>query len=178
MSTTDTQLRIVLPIADSVILPSVDAIIPLSDMNDTLIERLGDGVTQALALPLKEGANGHKADPDDFHRIGLTFDVLSINDSTKGKYLHAKLMDRVTVEDIYQNGDIFYATYTLNPEEEDLDEKSSEEMVQYYKDILKEISTNFQNGEQYMHMLDGYKDLNSLIVYLSQFMRISPDEKY
>lgn len=178
MSTADTQLRIVLPIADSVILPGVDAIIPLSEMNDTLIERLNDGVTQAVALPLKEGADGQQADPDDFHRIGVTFDVLSIQDSSKGKYLHAKLQDRVAIEDIYQNGDIFYATCSPSPCEEDLDEKSSAEMIQYYKDILKEISSNFQNGEQYLKMLDGYKDLNSLIVYLSQFMRISPDEKY
>ena len=92
--------------------------------------------------------------------------------------LSVKLRDRVDIKELQAENGILYAQYERSPDHEDLNEKSREEMLVYIKNITNEISTKFSGGEQYQKVVNDFNDLNSIMVYLSQFLQIPNEERY
>ena len=68
--------------------------------------------------------------------------------------------------------------YHIDPESDDLDDKSKEEMLSYFRRTVSEICENLQNGDDYRKVVDGIQDINTMITYLSQFMPLSAEERY
>ena len=68
--------------------------------------------------------------------------------------------------------------YHIDPESDDLDDKSKEEMLSYFRRTVSEICENLQNGDDYRKVVGGIQDINTMITYLSQFMPLSAEERY
>ena len=51
-------------------------------------------------------------------------------------------------------------------------------MLHYMKKAVDEIAQNFQGGEHFSKEIGVHDDLNCLMVYLSQFMTLSREERY
>lgn len=167
---------IVVPVFNTVLLPGVTTVIHLGDHDDLLLKNL-ESEESAIALPLKQ-SGGQDLEIDDFYSLGVSFLTKQVESGEKGDFLEVKILDRVSVENLYKNKDRFSADYHVDPEADDLDEKSREEMLSYFRQTVSEICKNLQNGDDYSKVVDGIKDINTMITYLSQFMPLSAEERY
>lgn len=169
---------IVIPISNTVLLPGATAKINFSDLNGTQYNYLEDEELTNVALPMKRNFRQNSVSKDDFYKIGITFQIDSIQESEKGVQLTIKALDRVEVSELHIGSDHILGYFEESLELDDMDERSRADMLGYIKQITREISAKFPDGERYVSVVDGFHDLNSLIVYLAQFMPISNEEKY
>ena len=168
----------VLPVADALLLPGVEAVMPLQKGSGPLAERMEGTKEPIIALPLRQNYRQEEVRQEDFHSMGLLFQVQELQKTEKGTFLHAKFLERVAVSEMSFREGIFCARWEEAPETEDLDDRSREEILDYYKEIVRRISEKFQNGEQYVKVLDGFSDINTMIVYLSRYLHMSGERKY
>lgn len=172
------QLGIVFPVSYKVLLPNVVTSIHMELLDDGLAEYLENEEAVKIALPLKQNFGKTRKAEEDFYRTGVTFEVISLERGEKGVRLSVKLLDRVEIKELHEEDDIMLASYEISPDHKDLDEKNKMEMVGYIKKVSGEISSRFTGGEQYQKIVEGFDDLNSLIVYLSQFLQIPAIGRY
>ena len=172
------QTGIVFPVSYKVLLPDVVTSIHMELLDEALIEYLESDEAVKIALPLKQNFGRTEKTEEDFYRTGVAFEVITLEKTEKGVQVSVKLTDRVEVKDFHKEDDILLADYDLSPDFDDLDEKNREEMLGYIKKISGEISSKFTGGEQYQKVVEGFHDLNSLIVYLSQFVQLPVNERY
>lgn len=169
---------IVIPVSNTVLLPGVVSVLRVTKLNEEQLRYLGDDNVANIALPLKQNFSQKKLQEEDFYRIGVSFQVNDIEKTEKGFQLTIKILDRIEIKALSIENEFIHAEYDVFSDDVDMDEKSQEEMLSYIKKVTHEISEKFSGGEHYSRIIDEFKDLNSLIVYLSQFMPISNEEKY
>ncbi len=172
------KMGIVIPVSNTVLLPGVVTMINLTAPDSLLMRYLEDGNTESIALPLKQNFDQKGLQADDFYKIGVSFLVSGIEKTEKGVSLTVKITDRVEIKELRFENNVIRAEYGSSPDNIDLNGKSQEEILGYLKKIVREISENFQSGERYSRIVDEFKDINTLIAYLSQFMPLSNEEKY
>jgi len=169
---------LVIPISDKVLLPGVISIIRVSKLSKEELENLQNEDIENIALPLKQNFSQKLLKEQDFYKIGVTFKVNQVEKTEKGYQLNIKVLDRVEIKTISIENSIIHATFDSSPDNVDINEMSQAEMLGYVKKVTNEMSEKFQGSQQYMKVIDEFKDLNSLIVYLCQFVPISNAEKY
>ncbi|WML37861.1 endopeptidase La [Clostridium sp. OS1-26] len=168
----------VIPISDIVLLPGVISILKVSRLGEEQLRNLLKEDGENIALSLKQNFNKKELKEEDFYKVGVSFKVDEVEKTEKGYQLKVKVLDRVEIKSLSIQNNFIHAEYDISPDNIDLNEKSQEEMQGYLKKVTYEISEKFQGSEQYMKVIDEIKDLNSLMVHLSQFMPISNSEKY
>lgn len=171
------QSTIVLPVSTTLLLPGTDVSISLDEAQRRQIEQSQKQVF--LALMVKEKSSGKKdLQLSDFYQKGAAFTSTSIVSNEQGMAVMAHIVSRVSVAEVHQSGDIFYAEYEEVPEQEDLDEAMEEEILGYIKKAVHEVVDGFPWGEQFSKNVDAYRDINVLMVYLAQFIPLSAEERY
>ncbi len=174
----------IIPISDTVLLPGVTSILRLSRLTEEELEKIVESEHTNIALPLKQNFGNRQLKEEDFYKVGVSFTVEEVEKTEKGYQVKIKVLDRIKVTAIYFENSSVYAEYDISPDEIDLNEKSQEEMLSYIKNFTREFSEKYTRAEQYggadqyVKVLDELKDLNSLIVYIAQFMPLSNGEKY
>ncbi len=169
---------VVFPVSNSVLLPGVVTKVQIKTPDELQLRYLNNEDITKIVLPLKQNFGQKGLKEEDFYRTGLTFQVNELEKTERGLLLTVKIEDRVEIKELHFLNGLIHGEYELSPEITDLDDKSKEEMLDYLKKVIREISAKFQGGEQYSRIVDEFKDLNTLMVYLSQYMSISNDEKY
>ncbi len=172
------HLGIVFPLSNKVLLPDVLTTVRLDSLGEAQMKYLEDEEAVKIALPQKQNFGKTPILEEDLYRTGVIFEVTGLDQSEKGILLSVKFKDRVNIKELQIEHGIIYAQYELSPDHEDLNEKSREEMLGYIKNITREISAKFSGGEQYQKIVNEFTDLNSIIVYLSQFLQIPGEERY
>ncbi|HYE67200.1 MAG TPA: endopeptidase La [Anaerovoracaceae bacterium] len=169
----------VIPISNTVLLPGVKSLLRVNKLSEEQLRYLEKDSNTNIALPLKQNFSQKILKEEDFYRIGVSFRVDEVEKLEKGYQLTIKAFDRVETKTLtIIANDFILAEFDSCPDDIDMNEKSQEDMLGYVKKVTHEISEKFSGGEQYSRIIDEIKDLNSLIVYLSQFMPISNEEKY
>lgn len=178
------KIGMVIPISDTVLLPGVISIIRLPKLSEEELENIGREDVINIALTLKQNFNQRLLTEGDFYRVGVSFRVDEVEKTEKGYQLKVKVLERVEIKALSIENDFIHAEYDVCPDDIDLNEKSQEEMLGYVKKFTREFgekytkSEQYRGAEQFMRVFDELKDLNSLIVYISQFMPLSNGEKY
>ncbi|MBV7272122.1 endopeptidase La [Clostridium sp. PL3] len=168
----------VIPISDIVLLPGVTSILKVSRLGEEQIRNLLKEDGENIALSLKQNFNKKELKEEDFYKVGVSFKVNEVEKTEKGYQLKVKVLDRVEIKSLSIQNNFIHAEYDIFPDNIDLYEKNQEEMLGYLKKVTYEISEKFQGSERYMKVIEEIRDLNSLMVHLSQFMPISNAEKY
>jgi len=169
----------VIPVPCTILLPGVATQLVLADNGQSYLKQLEARNALMIALPLKrDDEDGRELSPADFYLTGVTFRVESAARTKKGMELLVLTEDRVEVQELHVESGAIYAEYTVRPEARDLDDRSREDMLGYFKRVVREISGNFRGGERFSAQADSFSDLNALMVYLGQFMSLSDEEKY
>jgi len=169
---------VIIPISDTVLLPGVGSILRVSHLSEEELSRLLSMEVDNVALPLQQNFGKKQLKEEDFYKVGILFTVDKVETLDKGYQLKIKAIDRVEVHTVSVENDFIRGEYELCPEKIDLNEKSREEMLGYIKKTTHELSEKFNGSEQFMKIFEDMRDLNSLMVYLAQYMPISNSEKY
>ena len=168
----------VIPVSDTVLLPGTISVLWVTKLSEDELINLEKEDIANIALTLKQNFSQKLLKEEDFYRVGVSFKVGEIKKTEKGYQLKIKVLDRVEIKTLNIGPNYIHAEYDIYPDAIDLNEKSQEEMLGYVKKITHEFSKKYAGAEQYVKVLDEFKDLNSFIMYLSQFMPISNSEKY
>ncbi len=169
---------IVVPVSNTVLLPGVATMIYLESPDELLLRYLESKNTPNIALPLRQSLDPESPSEDDFYKVGVAFLINSIEKTENGVRLSVKVTERIEVKELHMEDNIILAEYEPSPDITDLDERSQQEMLGYLKKIVREISEKFRGGEQYIKIVDEFKDINTMIGYLCQFMPLSNQDKY
>ena len=171
----------VLPTGESVLLPGATVSFGLSEEGLRTVRRLSESATEGIALGYGRAGEDRDLEPADFRRYGVLFRVGEIGRNNGHDVAELTLLGRVEVLTAPEHGNVaglWRAAYAPAPDEHDLDERSTTEMLDYLKDIVHEIAKSFQGGERFAHIIDSYDDLNRAITYLTSFTAMSADESY
>lgn len=172
------NIGVVFPIYNKVLLPGVITVIHMESLNDKELKYLENEEVIKIALHLKQNLSKDLRKEEDFYKTGVIFSVSGLEKTEKGVRLSVSTKERVEIKEIQLTGDMVHARFEYSPDHVDLDDRSQEEMLGYMKKVTGEISAKFSGGEQYQKIIEEFKDLNSMIVYMSQFLQIPNDEKY
>lgn len=167
---------IILPITDTIILPDSSAVLTLSKLSAVHRNYLMDKHSVVIALPVRHGCSGRNE--EDFHHLGVIIRMRSVQDALGKVVLEVETGTRVRVDSLSFMGDTIYGEYHEEPDQHDLDEKMEEQMLGYLRGIVKDISSHFQGGEQYIKALDTVRDVNTMISWLGRHVPMSAEERY
>lgn len=172
------NIGVVFPIYNKVLLPGVITVIHMESLNDKQLKYLENEEVMKIALHLKQNLSKDLRKEEDFYKTGVIFTVNGLEKTEKGVRLTVSIKERVEIKEIQLTGDMVHAQFEYSPDHVDLDDRSQEEILGYMKKVTGEISAKFSGGEQYQRIIEEFKDLNSMIVYMAQFLQIPNDEKY
>jgi len=167
----------IIPIEDLVLLPQMTYPFRTGHLSEEELTAIRHNDQEIVALPLKQHRGRHEVKAEDFHKVGVTLELLEVNTDEKGNRIQAKVLNRVAVSDIIIGEDIITGKTELIPEVIDLNENSQKEMMTYIQDISHQIGMNFKNSEGIVKAIDDIKDLNVLIGYICQFTPFTNEEK-
>ena len=162
----------VLGLWNTMILPNVDARIRIRDMGTSLRRLLDNGRHVFVALPAKN------AQQSEFHSYGVTFEMQSIEHSAKGDVLKIHTGQRVRIIRLTDDSDLQLAQFEPAPETVDMDETMQQQMLGYLKQIVMDINKKINIDPQFTNLLDSIHDINTMIMYLSQYMNLTANDRY
>ena len=170
----------VLPTGDSVLLPGATVTFGLSEAGRAVARRLRREDAVGIALGFGRATDDAGLEGRDFRRFGVLIRVKDVRESRGHDVADLTLLGRVEASEPVRDtdADLWRASFTPAPDEQDLDERSTHEMLAYLKRIVAQIGKSFQGGEQFARVVEGYDDLNKLITYLTSFTAMSADEAY
>jgi len=176
----NTQHAVILPLAGSVLLPHAQLLTGPFRISESLrrtIEEHAGSEYKVIAVPMKSGDPKEPA-AEDFYSLGVLFDIEKAESESSGLLLEGHTTDRVSAERIYTDNGLLYGDYVPAPDQDDLNDREQAEMVEYLMKVVREISSHFRGGEQYMKAVEGIRSINELISYLIRYMPVSDEDKY
>lgn len=138
---------------------------------------LTDKDETAILLSLKQNFKQESLTGADFYRVGTLVKILGIEKKEHNYLMQVRALDRVEISELIFEDERIFALYTREPDFIDLDTNSQQEMLDYIKILVHDISKNFLGSEPFVRMIDNEKDLNVLMGRLGQYMRISNTDK-
>jgi len=162
---------ILIPTYNTVVLPGSKIYFRKDYLQEAGVDKISVG-EKVTFLYLKEPKD-RDITMDDIYPIAVAGQVLSIDDEG-GANLEA--FGRINVEYIdFKNQNV---VGVQRPEINDLDPQSASTMIIGLRDELLNYVTKFQWGLMARGYVLAWKNMNELMVGLSPFMNITPEEKY
>lgn len=178
MSENNNNRGVVFPVSNTVLLPGVTTKFFIKTPEEVQLQFLRNENSTNIALPLKQNLEQKSLRTEDFYRMGVVFTVKDTLKTENGMMLTVHITERVEVKELNIDSGLILAGYETFPDKMDLDHKSQEEMLDYLKKVIRDISVKFQGGDQYIRIVEDFKNLNGLMVYLSQYIPITNEERY
>ncbi len=146
-------------------------------LGEKIYSRINQDNDYAIVLLLKEGCTLENYQEKDLYTIGSLVKIEKVIDSKMTCDINIEVLDRVEVKNISKAQDYYIGKYDLNPDIEDLDKNTQNQMLEYIKKLSAEISGKFAGSESYIEYINSINDLEKMISYLMQFINISGFEK-
>ncbi|WP_461205988.1 endopeptidase La [Clostridium sp. DL1XJH146] len=113
---------------------------------------------------------------DDFYKVGTLVKIKNVKELGKNYEVKIDVIERIKIEEFKLEGEEFRATYNFIEDIIDLDEKNEREMLDYIKEIARDVSKNFVGSETYMEYLEGIDSINKMIPYILPYIDLSYEE--
>lgn len=170
--------KMVLPVADSILLTGVSQTVKLNSLGDEELEYLQSDGSICIALPLKQGYNPSSVTGVDFYDLGVLFTVENITKTEIGYQISLKAFERVEIKEITIKNGTIWAQYEIASDIIDLTEIDEEKMLDHLKRVIKEAGVYIKGSESFIRLIDAIQEVNKLIVYVSHYLKLSTEEKY
>lgn len=170
--------KMVLPVVNSLLLTGMSQKVKLSRLSEEELQYLENENSICIALPLKQNYDKKNLKEEDFYDIGVLFQVEKISNIEAAYEITIKVLDRVEIKNIKISDDIILGQFENASDNFDLTSDENEEILQQLKNIIHETGAFFKGSEPFIKIIDEILDINKLIGHVSQFTRISIEEKY
>lgn len=170
--------KMILPINNSTLLTGMTQIIRLNKLSEKELDIIENKGSISIALPLKKNYNPNHLNNEDFYNIGVLFTVEEIEKKDESYDLSIKVLERVEVTNIVVTSDFVTGDYEYALDDMDLTEEAESEMLEHFKRIVREAGAFFKGSEPYIKFIENIEELNSLIGYISPYIKLSREERY
>lgn len=169
----------VIPIWNVLLVKNLTTKIVVNENTGSLIEKaLNNGHKQVIGLLLKEKHDNDTYKADDLYRVGKLLNIDFIEKVGNKYKLSIEISERVEIKSFdasSKNELIGY--YRVLPNIDDLSKQDEEDMLEYIKKIIGDISKNFKGADEYFELIEKFDNLNDIMVHVAPYMRISHDKK-
>ena len=172
------QRATLIPVYNMTLLPGITTSLKAPVVSNSIIHKLNQGEGRFIIVPLRREVGQSDLSAEDFHNYGVMAETEEGQGGLNSINEQVILGKRAEVQNIVLEGQIWTADYSLAPEIQDLDEKSESELMVYFRRVIHEIGSHFTGSEEYIKIIDSIDDMNVLMVYMTQYMPISSEEKY
>ena len=167
---------LVLPISDDVVFPDLLRDIKVSkQLGEAMDARFGQGNRDIIAI--SQRSPKEKTEQAHFFRIGTRAEIKEIH--SVGELYRVRLLvsERVEVTGLDFTGAGIIADFAVSPDIDDLDEKDHRDMVNYVKDVIREMGSKFKGIELHLKVIEDMTRIQELIAYTMPYMNISVSDK-
>ncbi len=177
---TDTSTEtIVVPLFETVIYPKSRA---KFRVDDTVGERLLSemrtaGSARAVGLTVQGDVQPSEISVDTLHRIGNLLEIARVQPTDDGYLIFAEAAVRVRAATLSEKDGLIYAVCEPVPDSEDLDEETHAAILADVKEVVHEISGNFQGSEQFTRPIEKMNSVDQIMGFVMPFMPIGVAEK-
>ena len=165
-----------LPIPDDVIFPDLQTELKVPrHIGENLDSRFRQGrsdIVIASQRNAKESSEfshffhtGTRAVMRDIGRVGELYRV------------RLTVAERIEITALDFSGPGIFASYKESPDLVDLDEKDHGDMVNYVKEVIREMGAKFKGVEQHLKVIEAMTKIQELIAYTMPFNNISVSDK-
>lgn len=178
MTTIDLNKELlVIPFANQVLMHDYNTIIRVKhSIGEHIQDEMKNGIEYGIGLTLKQNMQHHKLASDDFYHVGTLIKFNYVKKLNEHYQVNIHVLDRVEIKELFFQ-EMIRASYTLDPDVEDLDVKNEKEMVRYMKNIVEDSSKYIQGAQPYVDAVKEFSSVVNLMGYLNQFLNVSIDEK-
>lgn len=170
--------KMVLPVLNSLLLTGMTQKVKLNKLSEEEIEYLENENSVTIALPLKENHDKNNLKAEDFYETGVLFKVEKL-ENHEGIYdITLKVLERIEIKNLNITSEIIMGDFSSASDDFDLSTAAKENMLKELKKIIHETASYFKDSEPIVKKIDEIDDINKLIGYVSQFARISNEDKY
>lgn len=169
---------VVMPIKDIVLFSGGQIQINLDSDFDINLQReieKNDGYVVVLTLRKDSDTNIYKA--KDFYSVGNLAKVEEIKKNGSSYKLKLDVLERVQIIDLKAEENTFIADYNLLEDQIDMDTDTTNEIIDYLKKIITEISKSIPGSEGFVDHIKSFNHINTIIGALMPYIHISTDEK-
>ncbi|MBT3275295.1 MAG: endopeptidase La [Spirochaetales bacterium] len=167
---------LVLPISDDVIFPELHREIKVPrTIGKAMNSRFKQG-SPTVAIVTQRNTK-EKSKKEHFFKVGTRAEIKDI--SPVGELFRVRLFisDRIAIQDMDFSGAGIIANYTSAPDEIDLDEHDHHDMVEYVKEVIREMGSKFKGIEAHIKIIDDMTRIQELIAYTMPYINLSVSDK-
>jgi len=172
------EKHLVLPLINLVLFPKSEIKFGIDEgTGRKVLEMIKYNSKTLIGLTLKRDANRDSLDQNSFFQTGTRLKLLSIQPADKGYLLNVEAIEKVKARDFDCSEEGVYVNYDVIPNQDDLDEKSQLEMVDFLKTSIWEIGENFRGSEYFLKPLNSMNSVDQIIGFTLPYMPITLAEK-
>ncbi len=165
---------IVLPTYDMLLLSGVIFYFKKEVLSTLSDSEFSEG-EDVLFLIQKESKQKSKLTPEDFQKKGLIGQVQNTDDEGN---VSIRVLNRVIITDIEQEGEKLTASATVAPMADDLPDEERKEIYQDTRRKLLQFVQSFQWGMVARTFIQHWHSLQEIICAVSSYMNLTPEDKY
>lgn len=168
----------VIPITETVIFPGIANRIFVNEVIGQNIKNLiVKNNTLAVGVSTKDYHAYDLLTSESFYQVGVLMNFDNIQKSDNGYVIEINTLNRVHVSNIQNTPEGIMADYAILEDLNDLEEGEEEEMVDYIKEILAEMSKHFKGADYFVRLLDEVHSVSQIIGYTVPMMGIPMSSK-
>jgi ATP-dependent Lon protease len=168
----------VIPLTQTVLFPGSETQIKVDVPAGELIKHRTDKDNDsAICLLMKKNHHTGQVTETDFHPIGTLVKIADSRKHSGGYRFDLLVQERVAVTHIKTENKLVLASYKILEDDLDMDEKSSAKMLEYMKEVTRDISKNFKGADPYVKIINSMESIPGLMGFLMPFLNISTKEK-
>lgn len=166
-----------IPIYDQLLLPGMTIPLQIKHISKDKLALMKASNESLIAITLKD----KKSSPyenDDFYKIGVMLHINEISDKKDGFQIMVRAHSFAEVTNITTTSDGLKGDLKIIPEDINIDTLAQLEMLNFIKDMGKEMGKGMRNIDEILKIVNEFQDLNQMMGFISQGMPLSPVEKY
>ena len=165
-----------LPISDDVIFPELQTELKVSRrIGETIDSRFRQGRRDIVVLSQRSAKES--TEYGHFFHTGTRAEILDIGKIGELYRVRLTITERIEITALEFSGSGIIASYRESPEQVDLDDNDHADMVNYVKEVIRELGAKFKGVEQHLKVMEGMTKIQELIAYTMPFINISVSDK-
>jgi len=170
--------KMVLPVLNSLLLTGMTQKVKLNRLSEEEVKYLENENSVSIALPLKENHDKNNLKEEDFYDTGVLFKVEKLENHEGIYEVTLKVLERIEIKNLNITSEIIMGEFDNASDNFDLTMEAKDNMLKELKKIIHETAAYFKDSEPIIKKIDEIDDINKLIGYVSQFAKISNEDKY
>ena len=174
----DMKSGYILPLEDTVLFPGTGTRLLVDRATGSFFQaRYSEGEDTAVGLTLQAGHKLSNLSSESFFSIGNLIKINAFRKAEKGYVLDIETLVKVKSLEISSENDRFVTSYQQIEDEDDLDDKNEQEIIEYVKTIIQELGKNFQGAEPFIKPLLEMNSIERIMAGVVPVIPVTTAEK-